>query len=334
MEASPFNPLLYEDDEIGEWNDVPMICSDSKMVSGNEAPRETPFYVDAESFIFGEGETVEEEEKSKYRKKQNDTPVIITALQHKSALEAPVKFSTAQSPNIVHRYSPRVESPDKTLFTRGMFPVDEQRKEEDMPFIHFEDKPEPRTPMTISQKVAENLDGKQVQDAAARRFAKNVIQEFPAKGTYEPVYNNPFRYPFVQGMMQTPPDEILGTNRLPHTLFQREKIEAVDREYDADFLREPVYPERPCVNNGNCVGTKVSVPKGQKVILREYYVPSNYAICKKKGCWPDDPQECLLCQLLAIGKLYFNTKADQMGIEGDASISPFYHKVRKAFCGE
>jgi hypothetical protein len=312
MACYTYNPLLEDDDEVEESMSI--------------SPTPVSYGIPA---IFGDSYAKDEPSTKppKNRKKQPESPVVITATQHEDAMQVPQNFHPPEF-KTVNKYSPTYVTPSHDLFTKEMFPVEQQRVEEDLPFIHFEDKEDRKSnPMTITQKVEENLKQKEIQDAAAKKFIRSVAQEVPKKTYFDPAYRNPFRYIFVTRTLQVPAEDSLAVNRIPHQNFARPKMEAVPRRYDEEFLMEPVGSQRPCVNGSACLGCKIPSEKGQKVILREYFLPSQYEICKQKACWPDDLSECILCMLNAVNMLFFNTKGDQMGIDGDSVIASFYHKV-------
>jgi hypothetical protein len=249
--------------------------------------------------------------KEKSRKRRKETPQEITDDQKDKAKKMPPILSnnindngSPETPRLIHASNDYIRAPLKSLpspslFTKEMFPHDKQKPEENVPFIHNEIKQcSQSNPVTISQKEC---------------FGVN--------------YLNPFNYPYIANILKVPPNEIIPMNTFSHKTFYRPVIESVPRKYDEDFLREPIGSERPCVRGNYCMGCKIPAPSGTKIILREYYLPSQYKICKESRWWPDDHTECLLCFLSAITSMFFNTKGDQMGIEDDSVIASFYHLV-------
>ncbi len=92
------------------------------------------------------------------------------------------------------------------------------------------------------------------------------------------------------------------------------------RLYCAQFLREPLWDERPCVNGDLCVGMKLpmmcpeitSTTKTEAcIILREFYTPDEMSDYHRTGHWPDEEHRrcCLLCSRFRITKAFFSYHA-------------------------
>ena len=92
------------------------------------------------------------------------------------------------------------------------------------------------------------------------------------------------------------------------------------RIYCAQFLREPLWDERPCVNGDLCIGMNLplmcpeitSTTKTEAcIILREFYTPDEMSEYHRTGHWPDEEHRrcCLLCSRFRITKAFFSYHA-------------------------
>jgi hypothetical protein len=227
-----------------------------------------------------------------------------------SLASTPISTSTWPNTN-PSRYAPAQVLPDPDLFTREMIPIDDQKKDEDLPFIHLDNGAQPENvgdAVTISQKLEEKLNQMENQNSSNRRFLRETINGIPDTTVFQPMYVSPYSFPLIRKLLEVPYEETLQIMKMPHQSFKRDKIQVVKRAYENEFRREPVGSERPCVNDSHCVARQIPSAKDKKITLREYYLPDHYKICKERGCWPDDRQECILCMLYAIAKKYFNVK--------------------------
>ena len=92
------------------------------------------------------------------------------------------------------------------------------------------------------------------------------------------------------------------------------------RIYCAQFLREPLWDERLCVNGDLCIGMILplmcpevtSTTKTEAcIILREFYTPDEMSEYHRTGHWPDEEHRrcCLLCSRFRITKAFFSYHA-------------------------
>lgn len=311
-----YNPFLEDSGGDDDRNNL-----ENALLDVDDLRLTEPLVFDPPVPIKQEPET---QTKNKKTKKNAEPPVVITSLQQREALDFPSE-NDASNAAPSSRYAPKMVKPDPSLFTKEVL-LPGERKDDEMAFIHFEEKDYSNI-VAPDQKLQQEMNSKKIQAREAEKIVKPTTTVYSSSSHYNPVYGNPFRYPFIKKIFYAQPLEQLGVNQIPHTDFNRQKIETIPRSYDVDFLREPFMDkERPCVNGNACVARTLKV-KGKSITLREYYIPSQYEKCKIDRMWPDDPQECLLCMLKYINKMYFNAKADQMGIESDCNIAPFCHKV-------
>ena len=92
------------------------------------------------------------------------------------------------------------------------------------------------------------------------------------------------------------------------------------RNYCAQFLREPLWDERPCVNGDLCMGMTLpimcpeitSTTKTEAcIILTQFYTPDEMSEYHRTGRWPDEEHQrcCLLCSRFRITKAFFSYHA-------------------------
>ncbi len=92
------------------------------------------------------------------------------------------------------------------------------------------------------------------------------------------------------------------------------------RNYCAQFLREPLWDERPCVNGDLCMGMTLpimcpeitSTTKTEAcIILTQFYTPDEMSEYHRTGKWPDEEHQrcCLLCSRFRITKAFFSYHA-------------------------
>jgi hypothetical protein len=269
------------------------------------------------------------------KKRQGDPPIVVTKTQQREAISLPESLKNKMnSDRAKNRYGPVMERPDADLYHKEMIPLSDIKNEDKVKFIHFEDVEDVRAdPVKIKKRIddfqkKEDVDRKKDEDSEKmhRSVSKTGSHEIPKKSFFNPVFRSPWRYPFIYNVLRVKPEQALDINRIKHQDFYRPKLERVPRAYDEDFLRAPIPGvERFCVKGEHCIARQI--PSREKVTLREYYLPSQNKRCKEDKCFPDDMTECLLCMLTSVNELYYDTKADQMGIEGDSVIAGFMHQV-------
>jgi hypothetical protein len=99
-------------------------------------------------------------------------------------------------------------------------------------------------------------------------------------------------------------------------------VEAVNREYEEEFLREPKTKERPCVQGTSCEGNYITtVEPGKGFTLREFLLPSQYKEYLQNDILPTNKQLCLMCRRAAVAKLYISFRSDS--VNTDSLISDY-----------
>lgn len=123
----------------------------------------------------------------------------------------------------------------------------------------------------------------------------------------------------------------MAPNRLP-----RVRTTCVRRSYDADFLREPDIQagERLCANEQLCMASRyLKWPDDTSGFpLREYILPKQNEEEKLSGNLPEQPRECLVCQLVVAQRIVTeqvseNHRADYTNI----AVVSFHHAVGPSF---
>lgn len=142
--------------------------------------------------------------------------------------------------------------------------------------------------------------------------------------TYKSLNNakNCFDYAFLRKLLQKAPLDSLYVSRKSSTVGFRPVVEAVNREYENEFLREPKTNERPCVLGKSCEGHFIStVEPGKGFTLREFLLPSQYKKFLESDVLPTNRQMCLMCRRAAVAKLYISFRSDS--VNTDSLISDY-----------
>ena len=133
---------------------------------------------------------------------------------------------------------------------------------------------------------------------------------------------NCFDYAFLRKLLQKAPMDSLYLNRKSTDVKFRRVVEAVNREYEAEFLREPKTKERACAQGASCEGNFITtVEPGKGFTLREFLLPSQYKKFLEQNELPKDKQLCLMCRRAAVAKMYISFRSD--GVHTDSLISDY-----------
>lgn len=89
------------------------------------------------------------------------------------------------------------------------------------------------------------------------------------------------------------------------------------REYEEQFLCEPVSPERPCVRGNKCEGLRVLCK--DPFILREFLYPG-----QEMG---DTRTLCLLCRRVEISRAYYRYETAHVPVHKHVRITDHYNLV-------
>lgn len=158
---------------------------------------------------------------------------------------------------------------------------------------------------TESQVEAESLFLKQENSLTMLNNAKNC-----------------FDYAFLRKLLQKAPLDNLYINRKSSDISFRRVVEAVNREYEEEFLREPKTKERRCAQGPECEGNYITtVEPGKGFTLREFLLPSQYKKFLENNELPKERQLCLMCRRAAVAKMYISFRSD--GVNTDSLISDY-----------
>ena len=80
--------------------------------------------------------------------------------------------------------------------------------------------------------------------------------------------------------------DTLSPEETRHKEAIRANIEVVSREYEEEFLREPLGTERPCVMGDNCQGHQLYHIKSDGFTLREFLLPRRTKSSKERASSP------------------------------------------------
>lgn len=137
---------------------------------------------------------------------------------------------------------------------------------------------------------------------------------------------HPYDFPFVKNLLLRAPLDTLSTTSVRQRGL-RSVVEVVHRKYEDEYLREPIAPERACVNGAACQGMHVCAAENARFVLREFMLPSQDRQYRETGLFPEEVGLCLMCRRAEIARALINIKADGMGVKEDYVIQDFRNIV-------
>jgi len=177
--------------------------------------------------------------------------------------------------------------------------------------------------LSVNEEFSTSTQQTELIIAEEKFFEKDNTESW-CKGGYEHV--RPVDYPFLRSLIQRPPIKHYDIHQKSDTDRLRAAVETCSRNYENQFLREPIGSERPCLLGNNCEGLKISNAKDRAFILREFLLPSEQKIYENSGKYPTEQRLCLMCKRLECARAFVNIRADGMGVRED-TILPDYRNL-------
>ena len=137
----------------------------------------------------------------------------------------------------------------------------------------------------------------------------------------------PFDFPFVRALIQREPSETFDIHQFNDRDRRRASIQTVTREYEEEFLREPVGSERPCLLGNQCEGLKITMARDKAFVLREFLLPSELKEYEATGKYKPEQRLCLMCKRKEIARAWINIRADGMGMREDSVLQDYRNLV-------
>lgn len=137
----------------------------------------------------------------------------------------------------------------------------------------------------------------------------------------------PFDFPFVRALIQREPSQTFDIHVFNDRNRLRHKIQSVTREYEDEYLREPIGSERPCLLGNQCEGLQITMARDKAFILREFLLPSEQKEYRATGKYKPERRPCIMCKRKEIGRAWANIKADGMGMRDDSILQDYKNIV-------
>ena len=137
----------------------------------------------------------------------------------------------------------------------------------------------------------------------------------------------PFDFPFVRALIQTDPSETFDIHQFNDRERLRANIETVTREYEEEFLREPIGSERKCVLDSACEGLKIMMARDKAFILREFLLPSEKREMDASSKCRPERRLCLMCKRKEIARAWTNIRSDGKGMREDCILQDYRNLV-------
>ena len=137
----------------------------------------------------------------------------------------------------------------------------------------------------------------------------------------------PFDFPFVRALIQREPSETFDIHQFNDRERLRADIQKVTREYENEYLREPVGNERPCLLGQQCEGLQITMARDKAFILREFLLPKEEKEYQATGKFKPERRLCLMCKRKETARAWANIKADGMGMREDSVLQDWCNIV-------
>ena len=137
----------------------------------------------------------------------------------------------------------------------------------------------------------------------------------------------PFDFPFVRALIQREPSDTFDIHQFNDRDRLRACIQTVTREYEEEFLREPVGNERPCLLGNQCEGLKITMARDKAFIVREFLLPTEQKEFEATGKYTPEKRLCLMCKRKEIARAWINIRADNMGMREDSILQDYRNLV-------
>ena len=177
----------------------------------------------------------------------------------------------------------------------------------------------------LGQTTTEQRERSAALQVAEANFFNTKNSDFWHRGNLD--HLRPYDFPFIRALIQQAPRDTLSPEDTRHKEAIRSNIEVVTREYEEEFLREPLNNERPCVMGDNCQGHKLYHIESEGFTLREFLLPSETEEFKRTGTLPVDGRLCLMCKRTEIARAFINIRADGQGVKENVVLQDYRNIV-------
>lgn len=137
----------------------------------------------------------------------------------------------------------------------------------------------------------------------------------------------PYDFPFVRALIQREPSDTFDIHQFNDRERLRSCVQTVTREYEDEYLREPVGSERPCLLGNQCEGLKITMARDRRFILREFLLPSEQKEYEATGKFKPERRLCLMCKRKETARAFINIRADGMGMREDSILQDWRNLV-------
>jgi hypothetical protein len=161
--------------------------------------------------------------------------------------------------------------------------------------------------------------------AENRFFGKDNSESWARGGDYQ--HMRPVDYLFVRALIQRPKIKHYDILQMNDSDRLRACIEVVTREYETNYLSEPVGSQRQCLMDNECEGLKITNAKDKAFILREFLKPSEQKEYEQTGKFPSERRLCLMCKRMELARAHTNIRADGMGVREDTILPDWRNLV-------
>ena len=177
----------------------------------------------------------------------------------------------------------------------------------------------------LGQTTAEQKERSPALQVAEANFFNRKNSDFWKRENLS--HLRPYDFPYIRALIQQAPRDTLSPEETRHKEAIRANIEVVSREYEEEFLREPLGTERPCVMGDNCQGHQLYHIKSDGFTLREFLLPSENEEFKRTGKLPEDGHLCLMCKRTEVARAFINIRADGKGVKETVVLQDYRNIV-------
>ena len=160
---------------------------------------------------------------------------------------------------------------------------------------------------------------------AENRFFEKDNTDSWSKGEY--THMRPVDYLFVRALIQRPKIPHFDIHQMNDKERLRANIETVTREYEQEYLCEPIGSQRQCLMDTECEGLQITNAKDRAFILREFLKPSEQKEYEATGKYPAERRLCLMCKRMELARAHTNIRADGMGVREDTILPDWRNLV-------
>ncbi len=214
------------------------------------------------------------------------------------------------------------------LYERGDMPAAKKQKKSSENDFSLRSLPHDRNEETIPDIMQESPANSEELVVAETQFFNTRNRSFWS-GSDGLSHMRPFDYPYIRRLLECEPNEVLSAEDVRHDKNISQNIEVVPRDYEEQYLREPLKKERKCANNSHCQGLQIPCTGDNSFILREFLLPSQQDTLKRTGKLPKMRQLCLMCRRNEICKAYINIRAEGKGCKSNVILQSYRNIVQK-----